>query len=80
MAVIVRLRTAVRKTVPHREEPARPVADVARRMLDTHPRDFIVDRDQLVRCIEACADCAQACTQCADACLSEDDAYLRRSR
>ena len=50
-----------------------PVADVARRMLDAHPRDLDLDRDLLVRCIEACADCAQACTQCADACLSEDD-------
>jgi hypothetical protein len=48
-----------------------PVADVARRMLETYPRDFNVDQQLLVRCIEACYDCAQACTQCADACLSE---------
>ena len=48
-----------------------PVADVARRMLDSCPRDFNVDQDVLVRCIEACSDCAQARTQCADGCLSE---------
>ena len=48
-----------------------PVADVARHMLDTYPREFNVDRQLLVGCIEACADCAEACTQCADDCLSE---------
>ena len=48
-----------------------PVADVARHMLDTYPREFDVDRQLLVRCIEACYDCAEACTQCADDCLSE---------
>ena len=48
-----------------------PVADVANRMLETYPRDFNLDKDLLVRCIEACADCSQACTQCADDCLSE---------
>jgi len=48
-----------------------PLSDVATRMLDTYPRTFDVDRDLLLRCIEACADCAQACTQCADDCLSE---------
>jgi hypothetical protein len=41
-------------------------------MLDTYPRDFNVDRQLLVGCIEACADCAEACTQCADDCLSEE--------
>jgi hypothetical protein len=40
-------------------------------MLDTYPREFNVDRQLLVRCIEACYDCAEACTQCADDCLSE---------
>ena len=50
-----------------------PVADIARRMLETYPRDFNVDSDVLVRCIEACSDCEQACTQCADDCLSEQD-------
>ena len=49
-----------------------PIADVARRMLEAYPRDYNVDTDLLVRCIEACYDCAQACTQCADACLSEE--------
>ncbi len=48
-----------------------PVADVARNMLDAYPRDFNVDADVLIACIEACYDCAQACTQCADDCLSE---------
>src|SRR3954469_22652974 len=43
----------------------------AARMLETYPRDFNVDREALVRCIEACSTCAQACTQCADDCLSE---------
>jgi Domain of Unknown Function (DUF326) len=47
------------------------VAEVARQMLDTYPREFNVDRRLLVRCIEACCDCAEACTQCADDCLSE---------
>jgi Domain of Unknown Function (DUF326) len=48
-----------------------PVAEVARNMLDTYPRDFNVDKQLLVRCIEACYDCSEACTQCADDCLSE---------
>ena len=48
-----------------------PVADIARYMLDTYPREFNVDTDALVACIEGCYDCAQACTQCADDCLSE---------
>ncbi|MFC8897538.1 four-helix bundle copper-binding protein [Streptomyces cinereoruber] len=42
-------------------------------MLDTFPADLGgVDREKLVRCIEACLACAQACTACADACLSEE--------
>ena len=49
-----------------------PVAEVARQMLDTYPRDVGLDRDLLVACIEACYDCADSCTQCADACLAED--------
>ena len=49
-----------------------PVADVARQMLDTYPREVNVDRQLLVRCIEACDDCAEACTQCADACLAQE--------
>jgi uncharacterized protein DUF326 len=48
-----------------------PVAEVARHMLDTYPREFTTDRRLLVSCIEACCDCAEACTQCADDCLSE---------
>jgi len=31
-------------------------------MLDAYPRDFNVDQQLLVGCIEACYDCAQACT------------------
>jgi hypothetical protein len=52
------------------------IADVATRMLDTFPRDLDLDRDVLVRCIEACSECAQACTQCADDCLGEDDVRM----
>jgi hypothetical protein len=48
-----------------------PIADVARQMLDTYPRDVNVDRDLLVQAIAAASNCAQACTQCADDCLSE---------
>ena len=48
-----------------------PVAEVARHMLDVYPAELNVDRELLVRCIEACSDCAEACTQCADDCLSE---------
>jgi hypothetical protein len=48
-----------------------PTGQVAARMLETYPRDFNIDKDLLVRCIEACTDCAQACTQCADDCLGE---------
>jgi hypothetical protein len=44
----------------------------SREMLDTYPRDYNVDTQKLVACIDACNDCANACTQCADACLSED--------
>jgi hypothetical protein len=49
-----------------------PVAETAYRMLETYPRDFNVERTQIVRCLDACAECGQACTQCADDCLSED--------
>jgi len=48
-----------------------PVAEVARQMLDTYPRELNLDQRLLVRCIEACYDCAEACTQCADDCLGE---------
>jgi hypothetical protein len=41
-------------------------------MLETYPRDYNVDTDTLVTCIEACLACANACTQCADACLAEE--------
>lgn len=45
----------------------------AKQMLDSYPKDYNVDTDLLVACIEACFDCAQACTACADDCLSEDN-------
>ena len=48
------------------------VAEVARQILDAYPREVDLDRDLLVRCIEACYDCADSCTQCADACLAEE--------
>ena len=41
-------------------------------MLDSHPWEGHVDREQLASCIEACFACAAICTSCADACLSED--------
>lgn len=41
--------------------------------MQTHPRDFNVDKGVLVRCIEACHDCSQACTACARDCLSEEN-------
>ncbi|HEX6651403.1 MAG TPA: four-helix bundle copper-binding protein [Thermoleophilaceae bacterium] len=41
-------------------------------MLDTYPGELSLDRDLLVRCIEACSDCAESCTQCADDCLAEE--------
>jgi hypothetical protein len=50
-----------------------PIADVARRMLESYPRDYNVETDVVVHCIEACHECAHACTACADDCLSEDN-------
>ena len=50
-----------------------PVGEVVRHMLDAYPREFPVDRELFVRCIEACSDCAEACTQCADDCLIEEN-------
>ena len=50
------------------------LAEVARRMLDAYPGEVNIDRDLLVRCIEACSDCAESCTQCADDCLGEENA------
>jgi hypothetical protein len=48
------------------------VAEVARQMLETSPRESDLDRELLVRCIEACYDCTDSCTQCADDCLAEE--------
>ena len=66
----------VRDPQPCTEAQAIPREDTAmsyaRAMLDTYPRDYNVDTEKLVACIEACYDCANACTQCADACLSEE--------
>lgn len=45
----------------------------AKQMLDTYPRSFTLDADQLAAATEALYDCAQACTACADACLSEEN-------
>jgi hypothetical protein len=42
-------------------------------MLDAYPTDLgSVDKQALIRCIDACFACAQTCTACADACLSEE--------
>lgn len=44
-------------------------------MLAAHPASgsFVVERDALLRCLDACFECTQSCTSCADACLSEPD-------
>jgi len=44
-----------------------------REMLALHPRPTSLDREVLLRCIEACADCATTCTSSADASLAEAD-------
>jgi len=48
------------------------VAEVASQMLGAYPREVTLDRNLLIRCIEACCHCAESCTQCADGCLAED--------
>ena len=40
-------------------------------MIEMHPSPASIDRDTLLRCIDACFDCAAECTSCADACLGE---------
>jgi hypothetical protein len=42
-------------------------------MIKSHPQAPSVDRDALLRCVEACLDCGASCTSCADADLAEDD-------
>jgi len=42
-------------------------------MIKSHPRPPSVDRDALLRCVEACLECAASCTSCADANLAEND-------
>ena len=44
-----------------------------RDILDKHPRPTSLDRNLVVRCIEACYDCSASCTSCADADLAEPD-------
>jgi hypothetical protein len=63
----------VRLETSNPKEASMPVAEIARQMLDTYPRDYNVEEQLLVSCIEACYDCSQACTQCADDSLSEQD-------
>lgn len=42
---------------------------VAGQVLDAYPEGLGgVDRQELLPCIEACAECAQACADCADVC------------
>ena len=50
----------------------------AHAMLDTYPRSFQLDADQLAQTIDMLVDCANTCTQCADACLAEGDPDLAR--
>lgn len=45
----------------------------AQEMLETYPRTFNLDANQLADAIDALLTCTQACTACADACLAEDD-------
>jgi uncharacterized membrane protein len=42
-------------------------------MIKSHPQPPGVDRDALLRCVEACLECAASCTSCADADLAEND-------
>lgn len=42
-------------------------------MLEVHPRAITLDRELLLRCIDACTECAASCTSCADADLGEQD-------
>jgi hypothetical protein len=42
-------------------------------VIEAHPQPTSLDRDALLRCIDACFDCAATCTSCADACLAEQD-------
>jgi hypothetical protein len=66
--------------------PARCAGDTLRRVgsreetnvtfqeiIELHPQPTNLDRDALLRCVEACVECAASCTACADACLSEGD-------
>jgi hypothetical protein len=48
-------------------------------LLEAHPVESQLDREMLVRAIEACLECSNTCTTCADACLGgEDLAEMRR--
>ena len=42
-------------------------------VIEAHPQPTGLNRDALLRCIDACFDCAATCTSCADACLAEQD-------
>jgi hypothetical protein len=42
-------------------------------ILRTHPQPTGIDREPLVRCIDACLECGPTCTGCADASLAEAD-------
>ena len=44
-----------------------------RDIIERHPRPVSVDRDVLLRCIDACFECSVTCASCADACLGEAD-------
>jgi Domain of Unknown Function (DUF326) len=44
-----------------------------REILAAHPRPTSLDRDVVLRCIDACVESAASCTACADASLGEDD-------
>jgi hypothetical protein len=44
-----------------------------REIIKLHPQQPSLDREALLRCIDACLDCTASCTGCADADLAESD-------
>jgi hypothetical protein len=40
-------------------------------IIERHPRPIGLDRELLLRCVDACFDCSATCTGCSDACLGE---------
>ena len=56
-----------------------PTMQTVQTMIQTHPAETGVDRDQLARVVDLLLACSAACTVCADACLAEEHvADMRR--